>query len=107
MEVIIGELLRQSGKTVSVAESCTGGLIAMRLTEVSGSSAYFMEGAVTYSNEAKIRDLNVSRETIEQFGAVSSQTAEAMAAGMRERAKTDYAVSVTGIAGPDGGSDEK
>jgi nicotinamide-nucleotide amidase len=107
MEVIVSELLKQDGKTLSVAESCTGGLIAMRLTEVPGSSAYFIEGAVTYSNEAKIRQLGVPRETIEQFGAVSSQTAEAMAKGIRERSGTDYALSVTGIAGPDGGSDEK
>ena len=107
MEEIVGELLRQKGKTLSVAESCTGGLIAKRLTEVPGSSDYFMEGVVSYSNEAKIRTLNVPRETIEEFGAVSSQTAEAMAVGMRARAATDYALSVTGIAGPGGGSEEK
>ena len=79
----------------------------MRLTEVAGSSEYFIEDAVTYSNEAKIRTLNVSHELLDQYGAVSPQCAEAMASGMRERAGTDYAISVTGIAGPDGGSEEK
>ena len=107
METVVGKLLADNGKTLSVAESCTGGLIARRLTEVSGSSAYFMEGAVTYSNESKIRTLNVPREIIEAHGAVSRETAEAMAKGMREKAQTDFAVSVTGIAGPNGGTAEK
>jgi len=107
MEEIVGKLLIENEKTLAVAESCTGGLIGERLTDISGSSAYFIEGAITYSNEAKIRTLGVAREIIENFGAVSAQCAEAMAKGMRERAKTDFAVSVTGIAGPDGGSDEK
>ena len=107
MEEIIGKLLRESKKTLAIAESCTGGLIGERLTDVSGSSAYFIEGVIAYSNEAKIRTLNVSSELIETRGAVSAEVAEAMAAGMRERAKTDYAISVTGIAGPDGGSEEK
>ncbi len=107
MEAVIGKLLTESGKTLSVAESCTGGLIAERLTEVSGSSAYFIEGAITYSNEAKIRTLDVPREIIEAHGAVSSETAEAMANGMRQKARTDYALAVTGIAGPGGGTEEK
>jgi nicotinamide-nucleotide amidase len=107
MEAIVGKLLTESGKTLSVAESCTGGLIAGRLTEVSGSSAYFIEGAITYSNEAKIRTLGVPREIIETHGAVSAETAEAMANGMREKARTDYALAVTGIAGPGGGTEEK
>ncbi|MDM7921580.1 MAG: competence/damage-inducible protein A [Pyrinomonadaceae bacterium] len=107
MEQVIGRMLKERGKTVSVAESCTGGLIGRRITEVPGSSAYFIEGCVTYANEAKIRTLNVPRETLESFGAVSAETAEAMAKGMLERSGTDYAVSVTGIAGPDGGSEEK
>ncbi len=107
MEQVIGRMLTDAGKTLSVAESCTGGLIGRRITEVAGSSRYFMEGAVTYSNEAKVRTLNVSPETLEKHGAVSGETAEEMAAGMRGRAGTDYAVSVTGIAGPDGGSAEK
>jgi nicotinamide-nucleotide amidase len=107
MEAVVGKLLTESGKTLSVAESCTGGLIGERLTDVSGASAYFIEGAVTYSNEAKIRTLNVSPEIIEKFGAVSAECAEAMAKGIRERAKTDFGISVTGIAGPNGGSAEK
>ena len=107
MEEVIGIRLKERGETVSVAESCTGGLVARRLTEIPGSSAYFMEGAVTYSNEAKIRTLNVSLETLEKYGAVSGECAEAMAKGMLKRAGTDHAISVTGIAGPDGGSDEK
>jgi len=107
MEEVVARRLKERGETVSVAESCTGGLIARRLTEIAGSSAYFMEGAVTYSNDAKIRTLNVPPEIIERHGAVSAECAEAMARGMRERAETDHAVSVTGIAGPDGGSPEK
>jgi nicotinamide-nucleotide amidase len=107
MEEVIAKLLKERDKTLSVAESCTGGLIGWRLTDVPGASAYFLEGAVTYSNEAKIRTLGVPPETLEAHGAVSSQTAEAMAAGMRRRAGTDYAISVTGIAGPEGGSEEK
>jgi len=107
MEEVIGKLLSETGKTLSVAESCTGGLIGERLTEIAGSSKYFIEGAITYANEAKIRTLNVAPEIIEKNGAVSAETAEAMAKGMREKSQTDYAISVTGIAGPSGGSDEK
>jgi len=107
MEQVVGKRLTELGETVAVAESCTGGLIGRRLTEVPGSSTYFMEGAITYSNEAKIRTLGVAPEIIETHGAVSSECAEAMAAGMRGYASTDHAISVTGIAGPDGGSDEK
>jgi nicotinamide-nucleotide amidase len=107
MEEVVGKLLKDKGKTVSIAESCTGGLIGERLTDVAGSSAYFIQGVVAYANEAKINTLNVSAEIIEKTGAVSAETAEAMAKGMRELAKTDYAISVTGIAGPDGGTEEK
>jgi nicotinamide-nucleotide amidase len=107
MEEVIGNLLKERSETVAVAESCTGGLIGMRLTELPGSSAYFLEGAVTYSNEAKIRTLGVSPEILNEHGAVSRETAEAMAKGMRGRAGTDYAIAVTGIAGPDGGTDTK
>jgi nicotinamide-nucleotide amidase len=107
MEQVVGEILVKNSKTLSVAESCTGGLIAERLTDIAGSSRYFIEGVVTYANEAKIRTLNVPRELIEEHGAVSAEVAEAMAWGMRERAQTDYAISVTGIAGPDGGTPEK
>ena len=107
MEEVVGAMLKDAGKTLSVAESCTGGLIGMRLTEVPGSSTYFIEGAVTYSNDAKVRTLGVSESTLQAHGAVSSQTAEEMAKGMRERAGTDFAIAVTGIAGPGGGSEEK
>jgi len=107
MEEVVGSLLRSRGKTVSVAESCTGGMIGMRLTEISGSSAYFIEGSVVYSNESKIRTLNVSEQTLEDHGAVSAETAEEMAKGMRDRSGSDYAISVTGIAGPEGGTEEK
>lgn len=107
MEQTVGSLLRENGKTLSIAESCTGGLIGERLTDVAGSSVYFIEGAIVYHNDAKIRTLGVPAELIEQHGAVSREVAEAMARGMRERAKTDYAISVTGIAGPDGGTEEK
>jgi nicotinamide-nucleotide amidase len=107
MEQVVGRLLAKSGKTVSVAESCTGGLIGSRLTEVPGSSSYFIEGVVSYSNEAKIRTLNVPKALLDEFGAVSAEVAVAMADGMRKRAETDYALSVTGIAGPGGGTEEK
>ncbi|MGI8639409.1 MAG: competence/damage-inducible protein A [Pyrinomonadaceae bacterium] len=107
MEEVVGKLLTENRKTLSVAESCTGGLIGERLTDVAGSSAYFIEGVIAYSNEAKIRTLDVPRELIEKHGAVSAEVAEAMAKGMRERAKTDFAISVTGIAGPNGGTTEK
>jgi len=107
MEEVVGKLLAENGKTLSVAESCTGGLICQRLTDIAGSSAYFIEGVIAYANEAKTGALNVSPEIIEQYGAVSAETAEAMAKGMRERARTDYAISITGIAGPTGGTEEK
>ncbi len=107
MEEVVGKLLTENNKTLSVAESCTGGLIAERITEVSGSSGYFMEGVVAYANEAKIRTLGVPPELIETHGAVSSEVAEAMADGMKARAQTDFAISITGIAGPNGGTAEK
>ncbi|MCY7374930.1 MAG: competence/damage-inducible protein A [Pyrinomonadaceae bacterium] len=107
MEEIVGKLLCENKKTVAVAESCTGGLIGGRLTDIPGASTYFMQGVIAYANEAKIKTLNVAPEIIEKYGAVSAEVAEAMAKGMRELANTDYAISVTGIAGPDGGSEEK
>jgi nicotinamide-nucleotide amidase len=107
MEEVVGKLLTEKGKTLSVAESCTGGLIGGRLTDISGSSTYFIEGVIAYSNDAKIRTLSVPKELIEDHGAVSAEVSEAMAKGMLERAKTDYAISVTGIAGPTGGTEEK
>ncbi len=107
MEEVVGEMLKSSGKTLSIAESCTGGLVSQRLTDIAGSSAFFIESAIAYANEAKIKTLNVAAEIIEKYGAVSKEVAEAMAKGMREKARTDLAISVTGIAGPTGGTEEK
>ncbi|HEX8891600.1 MAG TPA: competence/damage-inducible protein A [Pyrinomonadaceae bacterium] len=107
MEEVVGLRLAVGGFTLAVAESCTGGLISQRLTEVPGSSVYFMEGVVTYSNDAKIRSLGVDAELIEKHGAVSAEVAEAMAEGVRHRADTDFGIAVTGIAGPGGGTEEK
>ncbi len=107
MEEVVGLRLGVNGFTLAVAESCTGGLIAERLTEVPGSSAYFMQGVVTYSNESKTRLLGVPAGLIATRGAVSAEVAEAMAAGAKERAGTDFGLAVTGVAGPGGGSEEK
>ena len=107
MEEVVGRRLSITGFTVAVAESCTGGLIAQRLTNVPGSSKYFIEGAVTYSNESKTRLLGVDKELIREFGAVSQQVARDMARGVRHRANTDFGLAVTGIAGPDGGTKDK
>lgn len=107
LEDIIARLLTESGRTIAVAESCTGGLLANKLTNVSGSSAYFERGVVTYSNQAKMSLLGVPENTLETHGAVSAETAEAMAAGIRRLAGTDFGVSTTGIAGPTGGTTEK
>ncbi len=103
----VGRLFIERRKTVAVAESCTGGLLAKRLTDVPGSSVYFKQGFVTYSNESKSALLGVAPEQIERHGAVSRQVAEALVIGCRDRAGTDLAVAITGIAGPAGGSPEK
>ncbi len=102
LEEAVGALLRQRGATVSVAESCTGGMLGERFTSVAGSSDYFLGGFITYDNAMKIGLLGVPPETLEQFGAVSKETAEAMAMGARERTGSTYALSVTGLAGPQG-----
>ncbi|MBM4299888.1 MAG: competence/damage-inducible protein A, partial [Deltaproteobacteria bacterium] len=107
MEEAIGALLLEKKQTLALAESCTGGLIAHRITRVAGSSAYFLGGAVTYSNQEKIRALGVAPATLEKFGAVSRETALAMSQGVRERTGATIALSVTGVAGPSGGSPEK
>lgn len=100
-------VLEQRGMTMAAAESCTGGMISAAVTDIPGSSGVFGYGIVTYSNEAKQKLLGVSGETLRDFGAVSPQTAAEMAAGLKRVSCADVAVSVTGIAGPGGGSDEK
>jgi len=107
LEEVAGRLLRQQGKSLAVAESCSGGLICHRLTNISGSSDYFMGGVVTYSNRAKMDLLEVPPNILEQKGAVSSETAGAMALGVRQLFHTDIGLSVTGIAGPTGGTPGK
>lgn len=107
LEETIVELLKEKGKTVTTAESCTGGLVAGRLLNVPGASSVYMEGYITYSNEAKEKLLGVSHVTLEQYGAVSKETACEMAEGAAKAAGADLAISVTGIAGPDGGTKEK
>lgn len=104
---VVGEKLARQGKTIAVAESCTGGLLAKLLTDTPGASEYFTHGWVTYSNRAKSDELGVPAELIEEHGAVSEQVAEAMARGARKRAGTDFAIGITGIAGPGGGSEQK
>jgi PncC family amidohydrolase len=106
-EEILGEVLRKKGKTLSSAESCTGGRIADKITNVPGASDYFLGGAVTYSNDAKIELLGVKKESLDSFGAVSEQVAKEMAMGCRNAFCADIAVSTTGIAGPTGGTKEK
>ncbi len=107
LEEVIGKLLIRQQKTLAVAESCTGGLLGHRLTNVSGSSEYFLEGCVAYSNAAKIRELNVPEALLQAFGAVSPEVAQAMASGMRRRAGSSFGLAITGIAGPTGGTTEK
>lgn len=107
LEQVVGERFRRAGKTLSLAESCTGGLVAERLTEVPGSSDYFLGGIVSYSNEAKVDLLGVSPSTIESHGAVSEETAREMAEGARRQFGSDCALAITGIAGPEGGTPEK
>jgi nicotinamide-nucleotide amidase len=99
--------LARKGKTVALAESCTGGLAAKLLTDVPGASRYFSHGWVTYANEAKIGELGVPCELLEEHGAVSEEVARAMASGAREKAGADYGIGITGIAGPGGGTEQK
>jgi PncC family amidohydrolase len=107
METVIGTLLNERGLTLATAESSTGGLVAHRITSVSGSSGYYVGGFVTYSNDAKERLLGVARETLIAHGAVSEETAREMARGARERLGADLGIATTGIAGPTGGTEEK
>ncbi|NQT00417.1 MAG: nicotinamide-nucleotide amidohydrolase family protein [Planctomycetes bacterium] len=104
---VVGEKLAQQGKTIAVAESCTGGTVARLLTDIPGASKYFTHGWITYSNAAKTGELGVAADLIDKYGAVSEQVAEAMAQGARKKARTDFAIGITGIAGPDGGTEQK
>ncbi len=104
---VVGELLAERQQTLAVAESCTGGLLSSLITDVSGSSRYFLQGVVTYSNDSKLQLLGVPEEVLNTHGAVSSKTAIVMAEGLRVRSGATYALSMTGIAGPDGGTAEK
>jgi PncC family amidohydrolase len=107
LEEQVGAMLTEKGLTLTTAESCTGGLIAHGITNVSGASNYFVMGFVTYSNEAKERFLGVPGGLLAEHGAVSRQVAESMALGARKAARTHVAIAVTGIAGPTGGTKEK
>lgn len=107
LETVVGRLLVSKGMTLSVAESCTGGLVSKRLTDVAGSSKYTKLNVVTYANEAKQAVLKVSSEILDKYGAVSAECAEAMAVGVRAFGQANIGLSITGIAGPDGGTAEK
>jgi nicotinamide-nucleotide amidase len=107
LEAVVGGLLRERGLTIAVAESCSGGLLASRLTDVPGSSDYVESGVVCYSNRSKVEWLGVSEAVIAEHGAVSEPVARAMAAGIRGRANASVGVGITGIAGPGGGTAEK
>lgn len=104
---VVGKLLREREATISLAESCTGGLISARTTSVAGSSDYFLQAAVTYSDQAKISLLGVSEGTLQEHGAVHEATAREMALGVQQLSGSDYAISATGVAGPSGGTEEK
>ena len=106
-EALVGRLLRQAGMTLALAESCTGGLVAHRITNVPGSSDYFVGGIVSYSNDVKERVLGVQQTTLHRHGAVSEQTALEMARGGRRVCRADVALAVTGVAGPGGGTPDK
>jgi PncC family amidohydrolase len=103
-EDTIGQLLRARGKTLSIAESCTGGLVSDRITDVPGSSDYFEGSIVCYSNRAKVRHLDIPTKTLERFGPVSSEIAGRMAQEIRKAFRTEFGLSTTGVAGPTGGT---
>ncbi len=107
LEAVVGQLLLDNDKTLAVAESCTGGQLGMVLTSVPGASRYFLGGIIAYANEVKTEQLSVEPSILEEHGAVSEQCAVALAEGCRKKFNTSYALAITGIAGPDGGSDEK
>ena len=103
----LGEILCKKNAKLTIAESCTGGAISEAITSVSGSSQWFEFGFVTYANSAKRQLLGVSEETLEQYGAVSEQVVKQMAQGAIKQSEADYAIAVSGVAGPDGGTEEK
>lgn len=107
MEGIVGELLKENNKTLSTAESCTGGNVSKMLTSISGSSSFFNGSIISYSNQSKSELLNVNEKNIEKYGAVSKQVVEQMAANVRLKFKSDFGISTSGIAGPSGGTNEK
>lgn len=107
MELVVGRLLKKMKKTFAVAESCSGGMVSQRITRIPGSSAYFLGGVTSYANSMKTDMLQVDHSLLERYGAVSSEVAAAMARGMLARSGADIALSITGIAGPDGGTEEK
>ncbi|MBN3041434.1 nicotinamide-nucleotide amidase [Pectobacterium brasiliense] len=107
LSALVGEKLKARGATLTCAESCTGGWLAKSITDVAGSSGWFDYGFVTYSNLAKQRLVNVNAETLEQHGAVSEAVVNEMSAGALQAAGADFAISVSGVAGPDGGTEEK
>jgi nicotinamide-nucleotide amidase len=106
-EQMLGDLLSRKGLTIAVAESCTGGLISHRITNIPGASGYFLLGTVAYSNECKVEQLGVDPALLEQVGAVSRDVALAMACGIKDVARSDIGVGVTGIAGPEGETPDK
>src|ERR1035441_8510431 len=106
LEEVVGDMLRERHNTLSVAESCTGGLLGEHITSVPGSSTYFLGGFITYASRMKVEWLGVPEDIIAQFGAVSKETAEAMALGARRRTGSTYALAITGVAGPDSGGEK-
>jgi PncC family amidohydrolase len=107
LEVVVGQLLKQRGLKLAVAESCTGGLVSHRITDVPGSSVYYLGSIIAYANAIKERALHVRRGTLRRYGAVSEQAALEMARGVRRVLHADAGLAVTGVAGPDGGAPEK
>jgi nicotinamide-nucleotide amidase len=107
LETVVGRMLLERGMSLAVAESCTGGYLGHAITRIPGSSRYFTGGIIAYENRVKVEQLNVSPETLEKFGAVSEQTVLEMAGNVRKKLNTSVGVATSGIAGPDGGTEEK
>jgi len=107
LEEVVGNTLKKCSVTLATAESCTGGLLGHRITQVSGSSEYYLGGVVSYNEDAKINLLDVTQETLTKFGAVSEETVKEMALGVRKLFSSDLGISISGIAGPTGGTEEK